>query len=188
LTQTEGAEANEGFVATVLGLHAWPVAAEVSAVARDLAVVDDVVRDVPGARLHLTHLSTAGALELIRRAKARGLPVTCDVTPHHLALTDAWLAGSRRWAWAGGDDPWTDGSIDAAPYATSLRVNPPLRDRADAAACLAAILDGTVDAIATDHAPHREVDKAVEFGMAANGISGIETALGVILAAVAAGK
>ena len=83
-TATEGAEANDGFVATVLGLRGWPASAEVSAVARDLAILEDVVRDVPGARLHLTHLSTAGALDLVRRAKAAGLPVTCDVTPHHL--------------------------------------------------------------------------------------------------------
>ena len=83
----------------------------------------------PGARLHLTHLSTAGALDLVRRAKAAGLPVTCDVTPHHLALTDEWLAGARRWAWEASGDPWADGALVAAPYATALRVNPPLRSR-----------------------------------------------------------
>ena len=141
----------------------------------------------PGARLHLTHLSTGGALELVRRAKAAGLPVTCDVTPHHLALTDEWLAGARRWAWEASGDPWADRAITAAPYAPSLRVNPPLRSPADAAACREALVDGTADAIATDHAPHTQVDKDVEFGLAANGISGIETALGVVLAAVDAG-
>ena len=93
---TEGAEANDGFIATVLGLRGWPAAAESMAVARDLAVLADVLRDVPEARLHLTHVSTAEALDLIRRAKAAGLPVTCDVTPHHLALTDDWIAGARR--------------------------------------------------------------------------------------------
>jgi dihydroorotase len=185
---TIDAEANDGFVATVLGLRGWPSAAEEMAVARDLAVLADVLRDVPGARLHLTHLSTAGSLDLVRRAKAAGLPVTCDVTPHHLALTDEWLAGARRWAWDAGGDPWADGAITAAPFASSLRVNPPLRAPEDAAACLAALLDGTVDAVATDHAPHTEVDKAVEFGLAANGISGLETALGVLLAAVDAGR
>jgi dihydroorotase len=115
--------------------------------------------------------------------------VTCDVTPHHLALSDEWLAGARRWAWEGEGDPWADGAaaIVAAPYASSLRVNPPLRSVADAAACREALLDGTADAIATDHAPHTAVDKAVEFGLAANGISGIETALGVVLATVDAG-
>jgi len=187
--QTAGAEANDGFVATVLGLRGWPAAAEEAAVARDLAILAEVVRDVPGARLHLTHISTAGALDLVRRAKAAGLPVTCDVTPHHLALTDEWVAGARRWAWEATGDPWGDGTgaIVAAPYASSLRVNPPLRSVADAAACREALLDGTADAIATDHAPHTSVDKEVEFGLAANGISGIETALGIVLAAVDAG-
>ena len=184
---TAGAEANDGFVATVLGLKGWPAAAEEAAVARDLAILADVVRDVPGARLHLTHLSTSGALDLVRRAKAAGLPVTCDVTPHHLALTDEWLAGARRWAWEASGDPWTDRAVDAGPYATALRVNPPLRTPADAAACREALIDGTADAIATDHAPHPQVDKDVEFGLASNGISGIETALGVLLAAVDAG-
>ncbi|HYX12134.1 MAG TPA: amidohydrolase family protein, partial [Candidatus Acidoferrum sp.] len=121
-TQTAGAEANDGFVSTVLGLRGWPAAAEETAVARDLAILADVVRDVPGARLHLTHLSTAGALDLVRRAKAAGLPVTCDVTPHHLALTDEWLAGARRWAWEATGDPWGDGTsaIVAGPYSSSL--------------------------------------------------------------------
>jgi dihydroorotase len=189
-SQTEGAEANEGFVATVLGLRGWPAAAEEAAVARDLAILADVCRDVAGARLHLTHVSTAGALDLVRRAKAAGLPVTCDVTPHHLALTDEWLAGARRFAWQTGadPDPWRDDARVAAPFASALRVNPPLRTPADALACLAALADGTADAIATDHAPHTEVDKAVEFGLAANGISGIETALGLVLGAVDAGR
>ncbi len=186
---TAGAEANDGYVATVLGLRGWPAAAEETAVARDLALLADVVRDVPGARLHLTHLSTAGSMDLVRRAKAAGLPVTCDVTPHHLALSDEWLAGARRWSWDGTGDPWADGpgALVAAPYASSLRVNPPLRSVADAAACRVALLDGTADAIATDHAPHTSVDKDVEFGLAANGISGLETALGVVLAMVDAG-
>jgi dihydroorotase len=186
-TQTVDAEANDGFVATVLGLRGWPAAAEEAAVARDLAILAEVVRDVSTARLHLTHVSTAGSLDLVRRARAAGLPVTCDVTPHHLALTDEWVAGSRRWAWEATGDPWGDGAITAAPYAGSLRVNPPLRSAGDAAACREALLDGTADAIATDHAPHTAVDKDVEFGVAANGISGLETALGVVLAAVDAG-
>ncbi|HET9456505.1 MAG TPA: dihydroorotase, partial [Candidatus Limnocylindrales bacterium] len=151
-SQTAGAEANDGFVATVLGLRGWPPAAEEAAVARDLAILAEVVRDVPAARLHLTHLSTAGSLDLVRRAKAAGLPVTCDVTPHHLALTDEWLAGARRWAWEATGDPWGDDVITAAPYDPSVRVNPPLRSPADAAACREALLDGTADAVATDHA------------------------------------
>jgi dihydroorotase len=189
-TLTDGAEANDGFVSTVLGLRGWPSAAEEAAVGRDLAILADVCHDVAGARLHLTHVSTAAALDLVRRAKAAGLPVTCDVTPHHLAMTDEWVAGARRFAWKAGEDgdPWRDAALVAAPYASALRVNPPLRTPADALACLAALADGTADAIATDHAPHTEVDKAVEFGLAANGISGIETALGLVLAAVDAGN
>ncbi len=191
---TAGAEANEGLVATVLGLGGWPAAAEVAAVERDLAILADVVRDAPDARLHLTHLSTAGGLDAVRRAKARGLPVTCDVTPHHLALSDEWLAGARRWSWEAIDpdgrarDPWRDRALVAEPYDTALRVNPPLRSPVDAQACIAAIADGTVDAIATDHAPHSQVDKEVEFGAAASGIAGLETALGQVLAAVDAGR
>jgi dihydroorotase len=194
LELTAGAEAHEGYVASVLGLAGWPAAGEVQAVSRDIAILTDALTDEPRARLHLTHVSTAEALELVRRAKARGLPVTCDVTPHHLAFTDEWIAGSRRWAWealdAGGHprDPWADAALTATPYNTSLRVNPPLRTAADAAACLAALIDGTADAVATDHAPHTVVDKEVEFGRASNGISGIETALGVLLALVDAGK
>jgi len=190
---TAGAEAHEGYVASVMGLAGWPVAAEVGAVARDLAVLAEALADAPRARLHLTHLSTAAALDLVRRAKAAGLPVSCDVTPHHLSLADEWIAGARRWAWEalGADgrprDPWADRALVAAPYNTSLRVNPPLRTAADAAACLAALLDGTADAVATDHAPHTVVDKEVEFGKAATGISGIETALGVLLCLADAG-
>jgi dihydroorotase len=187
---TEGAEAAEGYVATVLGLRGWPASAEAGSVARSIAILADVVGDVPGARLHLTHVSTAASLAQVRAAKAAGLPVTCDVTPHHLGLTDQWIAGSRRWSWDSVDedgralDPWCDGSITAPPFDTALRVNPPLRPAEDAIACLAALRDGTADAIATDHAPHTEVDKHVEFGWAANGISGIETAIGIVLAAV----
>jgi dihydroorotase len=193
LRMTAGAEANEGLIATVLGLRGWPAAAEAEAVARDLAILAAVVADEPRARLHLTHLSTASALAHVRAAKAAGLPVTCDVTPHHLALGDEWLAGARRWAWEALDgdgaarDPWRDGAVVAPPYDTTLRVNPPLRSALDARACLEALLDGTADAVATDHAPHTEVDKSVEFGAARPGIAGIETALGMLLELVDAG-
>jgi dihydroorotase len=194
-TLTAGAEGAEGLVATVLGLKAWPIAAEASIVARDIAILEDVLRDVPGARLHLTHLSAAASLDIVRAAKARALPVTCDVTPHHLALSDEWLAGARRWAWGALDDqgrrrdPWggEGRALVAGPYDSATKVNPPLRSPDDAVACLRALGDGTADALATDHAPHADVDKAVEFGLAPNGISGIETALGVLLAAVDAG-
>ena len=194
LELTAGAEAHEGYVASVMGLAGWPAAGEVNAVSRDLALLADALDDQPSARLHLTHVSTAAALDLVRRARTAGLPVTCDVTPHHLALTDEWIAGARRWSWEaiGADgtprDPWADAALSKGPYNTALRVNPPLRSAADAAACLAALIDGTADAVATDHAPHTIVDKDVEFGKAANGISGIETALGIMLALVDAGK
>lgn len=194
VTLTAGAEANEGLVATILGLKGWPAAAEISAVERAIAILDSVRADAPGARLHLTHLSTAGALDAVRRAKAAGLPVTCDVTPHHLGFTDEWIAGARRWAWEALDgagtarDPWADGALVAHPYGTACRVNPPLRGAADAAACVASLADGTADAVVTDHAPHTAVDKETEFGLAANGISGVELAFGVLLAAVAAGR
>jgi len=194
VTLTAGAEANEGLVATILGLKGWPAAAEISAVERAIAILDSVRADAPGARLHLTHLSTAGALDAVRRAKAAGLPVTCDVTPHHLGFTDEWIAGARRWAWEALDgagtarDPWADGALVTHPYGTACRVNPPLRGAADAAACLASLADGTADAVVTDHAPHTAVDKETEFGLAANGISGVELAFGVLLAAVAAGR
>ncbi|MFI5254509.1 MAG: dihydroorotase [Candidatus Limnocylindrales bacterium] len=190
-TLTAGAEMHEGLTATILGLHGWPTSGELTAVARAIAVLDEVGRGAPAGaapRLHLTHLSTAGSVELVRRAKAAGLAVTCDVSPHHLALHDGWVAGDRRYAWAAAGAPWTGGESEVPAYDTATRVNPPLRTPADAAALATGLGDGTVDAIATDHAPHTEVAKAVEYGDAANGISGIETALGLLLAAVQAGQ
>ncbi|MGH2406883.1 MAG: dihydroorotase [Candidatus Limnocylindrales bacterium] len=187
---TAGAEMNEGLTATLLGLRGSPAAGEDAAVARALAVLDEVRRAAPqGAepRLHLAHLTTAGAVESVRRAKAAGLPVTCDVTPHHLALHDGWVAGDRRYAWAAAGSPWAGGATDAAPYDAATRVEPPLRTPADAAALAEGLRDGTIDAIATDHAPRSEVAKAVEFGDAVPGIAGIETALGLLLLAVEAG-
>lgn len=183
-----GAEANEGLVATILGLKGWPRAAEEAAIGRDLAVLADVIAtDSQMARLHLSHVSTAGGVELIRRAKAAGLPVTCDVTPHHLALADEWLAGARRWAWEASGSPWTEGAVSGPPFDPNLRVEPPLRSASDGRALLGGLADGTVDAIATDHGPRTTVDKEVEFGLAAIGMSGLETALGILLEAVAAG-
>ena len=174
-----------GYVATVLGLKGWPVAGEAGAVARAIAILADAVADVPGARLHLTHVSTAASLAHVRAAKAAGLPghLRRDAAPPRASPTSGSPA-SRRWAWEALDDdgtprdPWTDGSLVAAAVrhrrsGSTRRSAPP----EDAAACLAALADGTADAIATDHAPHTEVDKHVEFGWAINGISGIETAL-----------
>lgn len=166
---------HEGAVSAHLGLPGMPAAAEEAAVARAVAVARLV-----GARLHLQHISTAGSLDLVRRAKADGLPVTCEVTPHHLALTDEWVAGSRRFVWESEDRR-------ASPYDSSTKVNPPLRTAADVRSLWAGLADGTVDAIATDHAPHTSVRKDVEYAEAAFGISGLETALAVLLMAVDAG-
>lgn len=181
-----GSVMRAGATATRLGLVGWPASAEQSIVERDLALAEET-----GSWVHFTHLSTGGALSAIRRAKARGIHVTCDVTPHHLALTDAWVAGWRGFAWeepAGvAADPF-GATLDAAlAYDAACRVNPPLASRADALALLAGLADGTIDAIATDHAPHPRERKGVEFAAAAPGVIGLETALSLGLAAVQAG-
>src|SRR5512142_416836 len=168
---------HEGVVSARIGLPGIPAAAEESAVARDIALAK-----LTGARLHLTHLSTAGSIELVRRAKRDGVAITCDVTPHHLAMTDEWVAGSRALAW--------EGSAEASrttPYDANTKMNPPLRPYADVRALWSGLADGTVDAIATDHAPHASTKKDVEFDQAAFGISGLETALSLVLGGVAAG-
>ncbi len=172
-----GGVMNEGAVATKLGLKGWPAAAEEIMLARDLALVR-----LTGGRYHAAHISTAGSVELIRRAKAEGLRVSAEVTPHHLLLTDDWVAGQRAGLLG------QDGPAQGVPYDTATKVNPPLRTQRDTEALLAGLLDGTIDAIATDHAPHTVVDKACEYDEAAFGISGLETALGVLMALVHAGK
>jgi dihydroorotase len=173
--------------ATRLGLAGWPASAELSIVERDIALADET-----GGWVHFTHLSTKGALNAIRRARERGIHVTCDVTPHHLALTDAWVAGWRGFAWdepsGVAADPF-GAPLDAAlAYDPACRVNPPLAPRAEALALLAGVADGSIDAIATDHAPHPRERKGVEFGAAAPGMIGLETALSLGLAAVEAGS
>jgi dihydroorotase len=182
-----GSVMRAGETATRLGLAGWPPSAELSMVERDIALAQET-----GGWVHITHLSTAGGLDAIRRAKQGGIRVTCDVTPHHLALTDAWVAGWRGFAW---DEPT---GVAADPFGAPLdallaydpacRVNPPLASRADALALLAGVADGTIDAIATDHAPHPRERKGVEFGAAAPGMIGLETALSLGLAAVEAGR
>ncbi len=175
-----GSVMRAGPTAVRLGLAGWPPSAELSVVERDIALAAE-----SGGRLHLTHLSTAAALEAVQDARARGVPVTCDVTPHHLALTDAWVAGSRHFAW---DEPDDVGVIAARAFDGSCRVNPPLTSREDALALLAGLADGTIDAIATDHAPHPRERKIVPFEEAAPGMIGLETALSIGLAAVEAGR
>jgi dihydroorotase len=153
---------NEGVVSTRLGLSGWPAEAEEMQVARDILLCE-----LTGCRLHLAHLSTAGSVELVRRAKAAGLPVTCEVTPHHLFLTEDDLTES---------------------YDTNLKMNPPLRTAEDAAGLLAGLLDGTVDCIATDHAPHAPHEKALEFELAPFGTIGLETALSLVVTHLVAAK
>jgi dihydroorotase len=156
------APAHEGWVATRLGLRGQPAAAEETIVARDIELAA-----LTGGRLHIAHISTAGSVEHLRRAKERGLRVTAEVAPHHLILThEALLDGA-------------DG-----PYDTNTKVNPPLRTPDDIAALRAALRDGIINAIATDHAPHASEDKRCEYDAAAFGISGLETALGLAMTLV----
>ena len=169
---------HEGVVSARLGLPGIPSAAEETAITRDIAIAE-----MTGARLHLTHVSTRGAIASIRDAKARGIRVTCDVTPHHLAMTDDWVAGVREFAWERESPP----APSATPYDAATKVNPPLRGLTDVRALWEGLADGTVDAIATDHAPHASVRKDVEFDQAAFGISGLDTALSLLLAGTAAG-
>jgi len=177
-----GSVMRSGPIATRLGLGAWPASAEATIVERDLALAAET-----GGWVHFTHLSTAAALDPIRRAKAAGTRVTCDVTPHHLALTDRWVAGDRHFAWEAGADGWSELDLTLA-YDSTCRVNPPLPSTADARELMAALADGTIDAIATDHAPHPQERKAVPFAESTPGMIGLETALGIGLAAVAAGQ
>ena len=174
---------NEGAAATRLGLKGWPGAGETVMLARDLELVR-----MTGARYHAAHLSVAGAVALVREAKRAGLPVTAEVTPHHLLLTDDWAAGQRT-------GPLADAlremgyDVPVGPrYDTMAKVNPPLRTKQDAISLLRALNDGVIDIIATDHAPHTEADKKCDFKDAAFGISGFETALGALLALVHTGK
>ncbi len=155
-----GGVMNEGFVSTVLGMRGIPAAAEEIMIARDLKLLEAF-----GGRLHIAHISTAGAVELVRQAKARKLPVTCEATPHHLVLTDEEIKKS---------------------FNPNLRVNPPVRSRKDVEALREALADGTIDAIATDHAPHSREEKEVEFDAAPCGMIGLETALGIVLTEIVA--
>jgi dihydroorotase len=185
-TLASGTVMRAGPIATRLGLNGWPASAELAIIERDIRLAEET-----GGWLHITHLSTAAGLEAIRRAKDRGVHVTCDVTPHHLAMTDAWVAGDRRLAWEEptgvGADPFAAPLDRELAYDGACRVNPPLPSRSDALALLGGVADGAIDAIATDHAPHPIERKAVEFAAAAPGMIGLETALSLGLAAVAAG-
>ena len=151
---------NEGFTATELGLKGIPWAAEDVAVARDVYLAE-----FTGSPVHIAHISTAGSARIIRNAKARGVQVTCETAPHYFTLTDDAVRG----------------------YNTNAKMNPPLRSAEDVAAMKAALADGTIDAIATDHAPHHSDEKDIEFNLALNGIVGLETSLPLSLKLVEEG-
>ena len=154
---------HEGPSSTRLGLKGIPGQAEEVMVLRDIALAE-----LTGGRVHIAHASSAGTVRAVREAKKRGLAVTAEVTPHHLSLSDEDVARSG--------------------YSTDFKMSPPLRSRADVAACVEGLADGTLDCIATDHAPHSPVEKDVEFDAALNGIVGLETAFPVCLALVRDGK
>jgi dihydroorotase len=154
---TEGAQMNEGELSGRLGLRGWPAVAEEAIIARDVLLAAHV-----GSRVHICHVSTAGSVEIIRWAKSKGWDVTAEVTPHHLLLTDEL----------------------AATYDPRYKVNPPLRTSEDVAALREALADGTIDIVATDHAPHPVEDKDCEWDAAAMGMLGLETALSVVQAAM----
>lgn len=151
---TEGAQMNEGPLSGRLGLAGWPAVAEEAIIARDVLLAEHV-----GSRLHVCHVSTAGSVDVLRWAKQRGVAVTAEVTPHHLLLTEELVAG----------------------YDPVYKVNPPLRAREDVEALRAAVADGTIDAIATDHAPHPREAKDCEWAAAAMGMLGLQTAFGVVV-------
>lgn len=151
---TLGAQMNEGIVSARLGLKGWPAVAEEAIIARDILLTEHV-----GSRLHVCHVSTKGSVELIRWAKSRGIDVTAEVTPHHLVLTDDMVE----------------------TYDPIYKVNPPLRTAEDVEALRQAFADGTIDALATDHAPHPDEDKDCEWAAAAMGMLGLETALSVVI-------
>ena len=175
---------NEGVVSAALGLPGMPSAAEEIGVSRAILIAGEL-----GARVHLTHLSTSGSVDMVREAKRRGIRVTCDVTPHHLALTEDWVRGRRALAWEQGlkGQELAAAPANATPYDSNTKMNPPLRRLHDVRALWIALVDGTVDAIATDHAPHASNRKEVEFDQAAFGISGLETAISLVLGGVNAG-
>jgi dihydroorotase len=152
---TSGSQMNEGIVSATLGLKGWPAVAEEAIIARDVLLAEHV-----GSRLHICHLTTAGGVEIIRWAKARGIDVTAEVTPHHLLLTDE----------------------SARSYDPIFKVNPPLRTEADVMALRHGLADGTIDIVATDHAPHPGESKECEWQEAAFGMLGLEHALSIVAA------
>ena len=167
-----GASMNEGWVSNVLGIKGMPKSAEEVMVARDISLAK-----MTGGHIHIAHISTSGTLDIIRRGKSMGVNVTCEVTPHHLTLTDEIILGDayRNHEYSG---------IDGSAYDTRAKVNPPLRESQDTLDLIEGLKDGTIDIIATDHAPHSSVDKICTFEEAAFGISVLETAFGSLMSLV----
>jgi dihydroorotase len=157
---TEGAQMHEGIISTRLGLRGWPRVAEDIIVARDVLLAEST-----GARYHVAHVSSLGSVRILREAKSRGLKISAEVTPHHLLLSDAAVLG----------------------YQTACKVNPPLRTDEDIAALRGALADGTIDAIATDHAPHSPLEKDCEFSAASPGMIGLELCFPLLLGLVRSG-
>lgn len=182
-----GTLTRSGETATRLGISGWPASAELIAVERDLALAEGT-----GAWIHFARISTRASLDAIRRARDAGVRVTCDVTPHHLALFDEWVAGERHFAWqsgaaASGDNAFASPLDPELAYDGNCRLDPPLPSLADAGHLLRAVVEGTVDAVATGHAPQPLQRKQVEYAAAVPGMIGLQTALPLGLAAVEAG-
>ncbi len=177
---TEGVM-HEGRWSTSLGLQGWPAAGEEMIVARNI-----LLAELTGARVHCQHLSAAGSVDLIRAAKQRGVPVYGEACPHHFTLTDSAIAGSERfWADDGKQVFRAEDSAGAFPswpaYDTNFKMNPPLRSARDREAILAGLVDGTIEILCSDHAPHCDFEKEVEFDYAPFGITGLETELALAL-------
>ncbi len=172
----DGAALNAGIVSRRMRVPGIPREAEETIIARDLRLAEET-----GGLLHLCHVSTAGGVRLLREAKARGVRATGEAMPHHMALTDEWVAGGRAWAW---EKPYHPGWPTLDPLA---KVNPPLRTSEDAVAVLAGLKDGTLDCIATDHAPHTMAEKAQDLATAPSGFTASETALPLLMEMVRAG-
>jgi dihydroorotase len=172
---------HEGYWSTVLGLRGWPAAGEEMMVARNI-----LLAETTGAHVHCQHLSAAGSVRLLREAKKRGIPISGEACPHHFTLTDAAIAGSEKFWGTDGKGVLNLGSAwrerPAWPaYDTNFKMNPPLRSAQDREAVLAGLADGTIEILCSDHAPHCDYEKEVEFDYAPFGISGLETELALAL-------
>jgi dihydroorotase len=172
---------HEGYWSTALGLRGWPAAGEEMIVARNI-----LLAQTTGAHVHCQHLSAAGSVQLLRDAKARGVPISGEACPHHFTLTDSAIAGSEPfWSLDGKTIlPTAKGSPDCPrwpAYDTNFKMNPPLRTARDREAVLAGLGDGTIEVVCSDHAPHCDYEKEVEFDYAPFGITGLETELALTL-------